>query len=164
MIEEKVNKIALKFNLNTSNKYLKEALCVSHYKDTLQKGTENNWQIKEAERPNQALAIVGDRYLKLVLSIKEFNKKSNPKKMNDFTIDNENNGYLAKLGIIEQNDAYALEDGKFIENKKRSDDISIATLVEAIIGALYLDEYERVGTSKVAFDFIDKYIINKLNN
>lgn len=161
MIEHKVRNIANKLMLDQNNKYLKEALFVAKYEKRPQQGFANNLQMTESATPNKVLAIIGDRYLKLILSIEGFKKSDSAKFINDFTVERENNIYLAKLNIIQPTDGYAEKNGVFTDNLK-SDSISIATIVEAIIGALFLEEYERRGTSKAAFNFIEKYILKQL--
>ena len=82
----------------------------------------------------------------------------NVEKINDFINSKESNEYLDSLGIIQSSNGYCTENDKVVENKK-SDMISIATMIEAIIGSLYLDEYQKYGTFNNVYQFIIKYII-----
>lgn len=117
-----------------------------------------NKQLKEVGNPNRVLALIGDRVLKLVLAQEGFNRFIKLKKINDFINENESNEHLHSLNIITPSHGYWTEDGKTVENGKGDAD-SIATMIEAIIGALYLDEFEKSGTLRNAYNFIKKYII-----
>jgi len=160
MIEAKIKSIKEKFNLNGKNKYIEEALFVAVYEDVSQTDFPHNFQTKETEKPNRILALIGDRFLKLVLTVEEKKKTDNIDELNKFVNDHESDKYLAGLNIVNQFDGYAKENGVVVENKKRDTKV-IATMIEAIIGALYLNEIENKGTNAEAWDFILKFLIKK---
>lgn len=158
MIDDKVKNLIEKFSFESDNKYFTEVLYVAKYVSKPQAGMSGNMQLKEIENPNRALALIGDRVLKLVLAQEGRKMFDNVEKINDFIKSNESNEYLDSLGIIQPSNGYCIENDKVVENKK-SDVISIATMIEAIIGALYLDEYQKYGTFNNVYQFIIKYII-----
>lgn len=158
MIDDKVKNLIEKFSFESDNKYFTEVLYVAKYVSKPQAGVSSNMQLKEIENPNRALALIGDRVLKLVLAQEGRKMFDNVEKINDFINSKESNEYLDSLGIIQSSNGYCTENDKVVENKK-SDMISIATMIEAIIGSLYLDEYQKYGTFNNVYQFIIKYII-----
>ncbi|MBN3490258.1 hypothetical protein JV173_01900 [Acholeplasma equirhinis] len=158
MIDDKVKNLIEKFSFESDNKYFTEVLYVAKYASKPQAGMSSNMQLKEIENPNRALALIGDRVLKLVLAQEGRKMFDNVEKINDFINSNESNEHLDSLGIIQSSNGYCTENDKVVENKK-SDVISIATMIEAIIGSLYLDEYQKYGTFNNVYQFIIKYII-----
>lgn len=158
MIDDKVKNLIEKFSFSHDNKYFTEALYVAKYVSTPQVGMSNNIQLKETDNPNRTLALIGDRVLKLVLAQEGRDVLSQVEEINAFINSYESNEYLDSLGIIQPSNGYCTENDKVVENKK-SDEISIATMIEAIVGALYLDEYQKYETFNHAYEFIKKYII-----
>ncbi len=158
MVNIKVEELIEKFSFDKENEYFIKALCVAKYESKPQVNMHNNVQPNETEKPNRKLALIGDRILKLVLTQEGTKKFDSVEDINGFINDNEKNEHLSSLNIIQPSNGYCIENNKVIENKK-SDIDSIATMVEAIIGALYLDEYQKNGTFNVAYEFIKKYII-----
>ena len=162
IIADKIKNITEKFGLLPSH-YLTEALLIASYSLENQKGHKNNLQIVENKNANnRALANVGDRFLKLVLAEEGYKNWPTAKQISDFTNRNESNINLAELGILSLADGYCMKGNhacEFPSNKKDSTIIKLATFVEAIIGAIYLDEYEKTGTAKTAREFIKKHII-----
>ena len=158
MIDDKVKNLIEIFSFESDNKYFTEALYVAKYVSKPQAGVSSNIQLMEIENPNKALALIGDRALKLVLAQEGKKIFDNVEEINDFINRYESNEYLNSLGIIQPSNGYCTENGKVVENKK-SDVVSVATMIEAIIGLLYLDEYQKCGTFDNAYEFIKKYII-----
>ena len=156
LVKEKTENIVKKLSLNenlVNNRYFAEALCVENY--------ENK------SHNNRKLANVGDRFLKLVLAEEGYQICQTVEDINKFTNDNENDWYLAQLGLVKATDGYCmvtndvpLENFKHDNGGKRSIKM-IATLIEAIIGALYLEEFEHTGKSDTTRAFIKNKIIAK---
>ena len=162
MVNKKVEELIEKFSFDKENEYFIEALCVAKYISKPQANMPNNMQVNEVDNPNRTLALIGDGVLKLVLAQESSKIFDNVETINNFINSNESNDYLHSLNIIQPSNGYCIEDDKIIQNKK-SDIISIVTMLEAIIGALYLDEYQKYGTFNVAYGFIKEYIIaNKI--
>lgn len=160
LVKRKVNAIVERYAIKNV-KYIPEALFVAVYEPKNQEGMIKNIQMKETSNPNRQLANVGDRVLKLVLTEHQYlaNSKS-VKVVNDFTNDNEKNKNLAELGIIHAFDGYCKYGDKTIDNTKNNP-ITIATLVEAVIGGIYLQEIEKTNTFQEARAFIEKHIIER---
>lgn len=157
--DDKVMKLIERFNFNSDNKYLAEALYVAEYKTEIQEETINNKQMKCINHPNRTLALIGDRVLKLVLTIEGNKKDKKVEKINLFINKYETDKHLSSLKIIDKSYGYSTEDNKIVDNKKY-DRKTIATMIEAIIGSLFKFEYESKGTFNTAYEFIVEYIIN----
>jgi dsRNA-specific ribonuclease len=158
LIKAKVENVLSKFDLKPSN-FITEALCVAEYEQERQKDSKGNYQLVEKSKPNQLLAFMGDRVLKLVLAEEGFKISPSANFVSKFTNSKENNKYLHGLKIISASDGYCMIGQIACENKKKDDGSiesikMIATLTEAIIGAIYLDDPEK------AREFIRRKIIH----
>jgi dsRNA-specific ribonuclease len=156
--EQKAVAVAKRFAIKVTP-FLMEALFVAQYENKAQTGMPNNVQSKEVDNPNRKLANVGDRVLKLVLTERKYlDGAKTVQEINDDTNENEKNKKLAELKIIDDSYGYCEVSGEFTDNMK-DNPLVLATMVEAIIGAIYLSEMQAQGTFVEARRFIEKYII-----
>ena len=165
IIQTKVKLLKGKFALNSEG-YLAEALFVADYERKLQSGSNNNYQLHEIDKPNRRLANIGDRFLKLVLAEEKYEISDTVQEINDFTNDNEKNKNLYELKLVDASNGYCMIEGVPCENTKQDsggkDSVAIiATLTEALIGALYLEEFKRTGKTDFTRKFIKENIIRQ---
>jgi len=149
--DENLSILEKKLGLNIKNKeLLKTAISSSGAKN------ENPEIIME---DNERLEFFGDSVLKFILSEHLFKSKSNPEgKMTLMRIEIENNetlGAIAKELIIKPH--LFLSNGEK-KVKGKGENSLLANALEAIIGAIYLDE-ENINTVRT---FIEKKILDEL--
>ena len=147
------------------SKYLEEALCYSVEIREKQNGNINNWQYKKVEEPYRKLENIGDRVIKLELTRIGYENCKSVGSVNAFTNNLENNIILAKIGTGISRFAYT--------KRINGDTIAYvdaecggkhqADLLESVIGAIFLVEFERSGTYFNAQKFIRENIINSLD-
>lgn len=160
IIKKKVEDIVKRYSLKNT-KYFEEALFVVEYGKKSQAGTSNIQKVIIDDGPNRKLANVGDRVIKLVLTEHKYRSKSaSVEAINIFTNDNEKNENIANLGILTEKDGYSITEG-LVEENQQTKAVAIATLVEAVIGAIYLEEMETSGTFNEARSFIETQLIAK---
>lgn len=152
----------INFDLSFLNQYhLSSALSIAKYETRPQDGFPNNLQVNLIDFPNQAIASLGDRVLKFIRATQSFRKNPNAKLMEEDTQENESN---KKLKIVAENldlleFAYKIVDKKVLyEVSDLNGETILATLYEAMVGAIYLSLTENNESLIKLEDFINKTI------
>lgn len=155
-MKEKIEKLKKDLELKfAKDKYLEEALLFAIYENRPQNGMLSNIQNKCISRPYKRLENVGDRVIKLILTENMYNFGKSLEEMSEETNKYESNGYLKDVFNILP---YAFTKKGDNYEEATCDGLKKADLIEALIGALYLSEYEDNKTFNEARYFVEKFI------
>lgn len=144
--------------------YINEALTIAEYEAKLQDGSLTNYQNHLKSYPNQAIANIGDKVLKLFRGLSSYHRNHHASQIESDTQDSENNSFISKIAYRAEFLQYASiiinsESFPIIDNT--SGEKYLSTLYEAVVGAIFLSliQYEFDITRITAI--IDKLYINR---